>query len=306
MPEWINERLQAGGGLVKVGRDPRLRQAVHRARVAGLLTRLLPGIYCLPESATDFEIRVKALYLHAPDAVLTGRAAARAWWPDLDVPIIEATRRGSAAPASGFRWSQRVIPLDDTIDLPGGARATGVAATVLDLVAELGGTVIDEALRLKVVTLAAIRQALSSRHRSRGNALRRHLVEDSRDQPWSEAERLFHRILREARLPWRFETNFHVESATGVRALDAALPELKLAFEIDGYEYHGTRRAFVRDRKGDITLSRAGWSTHRLAATTVEDERDWVLESVCELTFARAAELGIAPRQVLPRRRGAA
>ena len=55
-----------------------------------------------------------------------------------------------------------------------------------------------------------------------------------RDRPWSEAERGFHRIVRGLRLPWSYRTNDKVVVGPRIAYFDLALPELRLAFEVDG------------------------------------------------------------------------
>lgn len=88
--EALRERLAAGRGVIRC--RPGERAAVSRASARGQLVRLLPGVYCEPGLAADFETRARALHLLDPDALLVGRAAARAtWWPDLPVPEVVAT-----------------------------------------------------------------------------------------------------------------------------------------------------------------------------------------------------------------------
>lgn len=270
-------------------------RAFSRAERAGLARRLLPAIYCEPGLAEDLTTRVRALLLADPDAVLLGRAAAAAsWWPELEVSTVAAVRRTTVAPAAGFSWSQRAIPLDRIAETDG-VRFTDPALTVLDLIPDLGGSAIDEALRRRVVTLPELHAALAELPGRRANGLRRELLDDSRDEPWSEAERRFHRILREAALPWRFTTNHPVAVGEDQFFLDVALPELLLAFEVDGYEHHGDKVSFVADRVRSVQLSIAGWHVHGFAAVTIEDEAAWVLEAVRSLAWARARELGLIP-----------
>ena len=293
--EAIRERLAAGGGVIRARRAE--CSGLVRACARGELARLLPGVYCEPGLAREVETRVRALYLLDPDAVLLGRAAARAtWWPELPVPEVAASRRSHARPPSGFHWTDRAIPLDRTVDLPGGIRATDPALTVLDLVPELGGVAIDEALRRGASTLTELARALDEGPGRVGNVLCRRLLRDSRDEPWSEAERAFHRLLRRAALPWRYATNLPVHLPDATYVLDAALPRLRLGFEVDGRQHHGAATAFVADRRRDVRLGLAGWAIHRFAAATVSDEPDWVIAALRVLSNARAVDLGLRCR----------
>lgn len=244
----------------------------------------------------DLAIRIMALRAADPDAILVGRAAAAAWWwPELQVPTVEAVRRSAVAVAPGYGWSQRWIPPDHIVTVKG-LRLTSPAVTVLDLLPELGGTAIDEALRRRAIALPALWAALVDLGPRPHNRMRRLLLDDSRDEPWSEAERAFHRILRGARLPWSWTTNKRISLAHGYIYLDAALPGLKLAFEVDGREHHGTPHAFVADRVRDVEAALAGWQVHRFAAITVADHPDWVRRAVERLAHLRARALGLSPR----------
>jgi hypothetical protein len=64
----------------------------------------------------------------------------------------------------------------------------------VDLCAAFGGDAIDQALRTRAVTLATPIVPWSSPGR-KGNRSKRELLLDSRAEPWSQAERLFHRLL---------------------------------------------------------------------------------------------------------------
>jgi hypothetical protein len=61
-----------------------------------------------------------------------------------------------------------------------------------------GGDAIDEALRARATTLQDLHCALQLTCARIGNAARRRLLVDSKDEPWSAGERKFHRLLRDA------------------------------------------------------------------------------------------------------------
>lgn len=282
----LEELLRAGGGSVVASWSPKV---VRRAYLAGALVRVLPGVYARP----GVDARVAALAQRDPRAVLVGRAAAAlTWWPDLPVPLVRAIRSGGGPhrDAQGFAWVRRPVP-DQHIERCGGIWLTDAATTALDLIPELGGRAIDEALRRRAVRLVDLESTLRDLPRQRGNTERRRLLADSRDEPWSEAERLFHRILRGLRLAWPYQTNHLVMLATGRIYLDVGLPALRLAFEIDGRSFHASERAFVSDRERDLELALVGWRVHRFAATTLRDRAAWVAETVRRLVAGRAAEL---------------
>jgi very-short-patch-repair endonuclease len=76
-----------------------------------------------------------------------------------------------------------------------------------------------------------------------GNRTKRQLLLDSRAEPWSAPERLFHRLLRDAGITgWQANRAVIVNSSTFY--LDVLFRRLKLAIEIDGRLYHTGADAF--------------------------------------------------------------
>jgi hypothetical protein len=69
--------------------------------------------------------------------------------------------------------------------------------------------------------------------------------------------------------------------------VDFCWPELRLVAETDGFEHHGTRAAFERDRAKDAVLIATGWRVVRFTERQVRDEPVWVA-SVLELTLRSA------------------
>lgn len=66
--------------------------------------------------------------------------------------------------------------------------------------------------------------------------------------------------------------------------LDFALPNIKIAFEVDGFSYHGDKEAFNRDRRRDLDLKLAGWKVHRFDGDLVRDDTPKVIQIAAELT----------------------
>lgn len=265
-----------------------VQQAVHK----GELERILPGTYTAAGAVT-LQAKAVALSRRHPDAVIAGRAAAALiWWPELRTPTLEAITRHHLAPARGFTWRRGTV-LPELIVETNRIRLTAPALTVLDLIPELGGEVVDEALRRRVVTLPQLWDTLSLTPQRVGNGERRRLLDDSRDEPWSAAERRLHRLYRGLDLPWRYRTNLRVALAHGAAFLDLAIEELKLGFEVDGREHHTSATAFTRDRTRDPELTELGWVIVRFAATTVEDDPAWVEARLRGIIAGRAAELGL-------------
>jgi len=262
-----------------VADHPDLKSSIGRAARAGELTRVLPGVFIPATEPVEWRVRAQAVSLAKPTAVLTRQtAAALTWWPELDVGSVTAALPTSVKPGLGIEFERRQIPGSLVADLEG-RRVTCAALTVLDLIPDLGGTVIDEALRRRAVSLRWLWHALRLTRYRRGNDERAALLIDSRDQPWSELERLAHRELRRAGLTgWVANHCVTVDGRSFF--IDVAFPLLKLALEFDGFEHHGSYSSFVADRSRDVLLARSGWRTLRFCLATLDSMADEVSDVV--------------------------
>jgi hypothetical protein len=131
--------LRDGGGVLARRDHVRLVPAIDHALRAGRLRALLPGVYVGAGAAPDLAVRARALMAWSPDAVLTGRAAARlAFWPDLAVDDVEAAARRVQAQTPGYRLERRAIDPELVLERDV-LRSTPPALTALDLCSTLGG-----------------------------------------------------------------------------------------------------------------------------------------------------------------------
>ncbi len=267
----MNEELEAlllTEGLINVRGHRHLARRVAREVGRETLVRLLPGIYAAPKDAHDFQVRAKALALADPNAIFVRHTAARlTWWEELSVPRVQAVTR--RAPAEGFSFEQRSIPPDLRV---AGTQAyvTAAALTVLELIGSMGGKPISEALRRGATTLEELREAIGMMPGRRGNKERWRLLLDSAHEPWSELEREAHRLMRDAGIDG-WVTNHPVVVGEKLHYLDIAFPELRLNFELDGWEFHSGYSSFVEDRRRDVNLSKAGWSVLRFTDPSVDE-----------------------------------
>jgi hypothetical protein len=146
-----------------------------------------------------------------PDAVVFGGAAARmSFWPDAPMRTIDVAAPTRVASRPGYTFSRRHIPAELVVERAG-LRFTTPALTAIDLATFECADAIDIALRTRVATLEGMYEALRLTPNRAGNQQRLRLLIDSRNEPWSAAERLAHRILRAARLTG-WEANFAVFS----------------------------------------------------------------------------------------------
>jgi len=155
------------------------------------------------------------------------------------------------------------------------------ALTALDLCSELGGDAIDVALRTRAATLGDLWRALELTPNRSGNTVRRQLLRDSRDRPWSPPERRFHRMLRAAGLTgWSGNVTVH---GPGWRyCLDVAFEADQLDVEIDGREHHSSPSAFEADRRRQNRLVQAGWTVLRFTPGMIDGDPEGVIATVVE------------------------
>ena len=63
-----------------------------------------------------------------------------------------------------------------------------------------------------------------------------------------------------------------VQAVVEGHRVDFCWPERRLIVETDGYEYHGTRAAFERDRAKDAQLTVRGWRVLRFTEPQVRED----------------------------------
>lgn len=261
----VERLLRAGHGVIARRDHPELADCLaHLVRV-GRLSPVLPGVYAEAQLAEQPRTRMLAAAAWRPAGVLTGTAAARlTFWPEVAVGDVTLAMSSRHLPQHGFDWQRRTIP-PELVGRAQGLACTVPGLTALDLCLTHGGDALDVVLRSRRATVAQLHEVLCLTAGRRGNADRRRLLLDSRDDAWSPAERAAHILLRaEGITGWT--GNYPLWLAGTCYYLDIAFPERKLAIEIDGRAYHSDRDAFERDRwrQNDIVL--AGWRVLRFTA----------------------------------------
>ncbi|HSN12347.1 MAG TPA: DUF559 domain-containing protein, partial [Propionibacteriaceae bacterium] len=260
---------------------PQARTTAESARDAGRLVRLLPGTYVRTDARDDFATRCAAVARWCPDAVIVGAAAARlTFWPDLVVRHIEVARRGYVPHAPGYLFERRRIDPEFVVRRHG-VRIAAPSLTAVDLVPVLGGDAIDTCLRARAARLEDLWAALRAHPSRSGNAERQRMLLDSRDRPWSAAERLSHRLLRRHRIVgWTSNLEIHVGEVTYF--LDIAFRRARLAVEIDGRLHEDDRAVFESDRYRQNALVREGWRVLRFTYGMLVDRPQYVVDLIRE------------------------
>lgn len=270
-------RLLDQDGVISRRAHPELEAALRRLARRGDLVRVLPGVYASARSAGATRVRIAALMAYDLDAVLTEAAAASvSFWPSIKVETVTCAVRHRREPQRGFVFARRVIP-PELVSESSGLRHTSVALTALDLCESRGGDAIDRALRLRRTTLRHLHRALELTPARDGNRVRRELLLDSRDEPWSAAERVLHRLLRAAGITgWKANRSLVVDGATYYPDALFSGP-VRLLIEVDGREYHSGAEAFESDRWRQNLLILDGWCVLRFTWRMLEERPDEVL-----------------------------
>lgn len=277
------ERILRQHGYLARAEHPHLRHQVEYLRRHRLVVALAPGFYVRAGTEDDVDLRIRVAAAWHPDGIMTGAAAARlSFAPMAEVPtIVMATRRKRRAPR-GIRLVRCELP-DEHVTEREGIRLTRPALTALDLSRHDDGAAIDQLLREGLVRLDHLWRALKATPYRLGNPIRRAMVHDSRDLPWSPAERRTHRLLRDARITG-WETNQRISLPQGRHGfLDITFDDVRLAIEVDGYGYHGqveNRANFEQDRWKQACAVADGWTVLRFTWRQLTEEPDWVVAVV--------------------------
>lgn len=243
-----------------------LAGSINHAIRTGRLVPLFPGTYA---RETSFDLLTEALFEWDPDAVLVGGAAAKlTWWPELPHDVVHAAvTRQLRRDVPGVSLERRRIP-PELVITRAHLRVQHPSASTLDLARITGPSAIDEALRRRVVTISSLRWAHSLMPGRRLNTVVARYLRDSADEPWSALERQAHHLLHKAGISgWR--ANYRVRVSGNTYFLDAAFPGRRLALEFDGWQFHGDRASFIRDRERDVALRMAGWTVLHFTAETL-------------------------------------
>jgi very-short-patch-repair endonuclease len=263
--------------------EPALATSVDALVRKGELRPVLPGVFTWSSAPQTFDLRVLALSRWAPEAVLLRGSAARlTFWSSCPTEVVEcALRRRASAP--GFLFAERRLP-PELVSRRRGLGLTTPAMTALDL-ADTDTEAIDLALRTRSATLDQMRDALRLTPGRRGNQQRLVSLVDSRDEPWSAAERLAHRLLREAGIGgWR--SNHPVTVDGRLFYVDVAFVRSRVAVEIDGRLHELDPGVFENDRWRQNALALDGWTVLRFTWAMLTRHPEVVVRTVREALAA--------------------
>ncbi|HEX5614146.1 MAG TPA: hypothetical protein VFZ83_03230 [Acidimicrobiia bacterium] len=265
-----------------------LTQRQLTRRLGRALMPVQPRVYRVAGSPATYEQWVLAAVLAGgPGTFASWRAAAALFELDgfprqpieITTPADRRTRLGGVlvhdTRISGIRH----------VDVIAGIPVSSAARTVCDLTAALPlgrvARVLDESLRRRLTTLEEVRSVyfdLKHRGRRRSTVMRTLLEErlGGLEPGGSAPEVALVRTLVGAGLP--APTQQHEIRIGEMRfLLDLAYPELRIAIEYDGWEFHSTRGAFDADRNRGNLIVTDGWVLLRF---TSKSSREEVVETV--------------------------
>lgn len=240
---------------------------VTRMTRSGALHRLHRGVYAVGHLALPpFAAEQAALLACGEPSLISDRSALYLWGLAARPPDVHVTAVGHhCRRRSGIRV--RVLPAIDQRDIRHrqGIPLSSPCRTLIDVAATVGPAELEDALAearvRKLVRDGELEAALKRVGRVRGAAaMRRFLAHEGGPAiTRSTAERRFRTLLRQAELPqpqsnWRaagYEVDFLWEAE-------------RVVLEVDGWRFHGHRRAFERDRKKDMVLRDAGYLVIRV------------------------------------------
>jgi hypothetical protein len=258
------------------------RSAVRRRVRAGTLHALHGGrVY-----ATGLApLSVRGRYLGGviacgKGAALSHRSAADLWGirPNATRVEVSVPQGGGGAPGVQVHRTRMLDPRDFTTK--DGIPVTTLARTLLDLSAvvrahELAAA-IDRAERLRIFDLSAVVDVLDRANGRKGaKALRRAIAAYEPSTQKSKLERRFKELLKTTPDMPTPTFNAAVEGEQATHEVDAFWPAEKLAIQLDGFEFHRTRRDRERDADSDADLELAGLRVMRLTwdDVAVHEER---------------------------------
>lgn len=248
-------------------------RAVRSALASGRIRRVAKGVYALPEAPPA----LTAARSHG--GVVSHLSAAQHWGlgiinpPALPHVTLDPSRvrRRTGLPCI-LHWAS--VPALDDVTTP--------VRTVLDCLRTLSLgealAVADSALRSGCVEQDEL---LDAAGRLRGPHRRRIFevaaLADGRSE--SVLESALRALLIERGVEG-FVPQVVVQDSGFSARLDLANPALRVGLEAEGFEYHGTRRALVKDCRRHVNLTIRGWTILRFTWEDVMFDGEWVVDAV--------------------------
>lgn len=252
------------------------------------LVLVQPRVLAAPTTPLGPEAHLLAVVLSSPDVVLAGRTAA--WRYGLttpgavvDVGLPAQRQRVLLEPARVRRLAPSLLRATRAVD---GMRSVSVETAVVQsaehAAADCVVAVVEAAVRGRLTTVDRLRTAC--RRGVAGSALLRLVLDDMADGAVDRWPRRLRRALEHAGIT-DLESEVRCTSSSGeVVYLDLLCRRAHRAVEVDGWESHGRRTAFVADRRRDRWLQQElSIATTRVAASELQRDLPGVVRELLPL-----------------------
>jgi len=265
--------------------------AITRRAAAARLHRVHRGVFSVGHAVLGDRGRLMAAVLARGHGALVSHASAAALWelrvnPSMLIDI--TTHRSGRRSLAGLRVHRPRTLREDEVATRHRIPVTTPARTILDLAATLSERdlqrTLDEAHVRRLATVSSLDAIARAHpgHHGAGNltrALRHHAPGTTLTR--SKLEERFIALCDRHHLP-RPSVNTRVAGLT----VDFLFEAQRLVVETDGWQFHGHRAAFERDRRRDAALARAGYRTLRFSHDQLTTEPHAVIATI---VAARAA-----------------
>ena len=241
---------------------------IKRLIRAGFLHPIFRGVYAVGHLALPPFAKEQAALLACGEGSLITGPSALYLWGILDVAPADVD---VTVPGRHCRKRRGIrLRLVDAIDehevrRRHGLRVVFPARALIEFAAEASfdqlGDAVAQARIKSLIREGELEAAVARVRRIRGAAQMRAFLHGEKEPAItrSRAERMFRRFLRQARLP-QPNTNVLVAGCE----VDFLWPAERVVLEVDGWKFHGHRRAFESDRKKDMILADAGYHVIRV------------------------------------------
>ena len=272
--------MDADRAIVRLARDQHGLVSARQLRALGLDTRGIrrrvvrgwlidrgDGVFQAGPIAGPCASEMAALLRYGDRSTVSDGTAAVQWeLRPARHGLVELTLATGAAERPGVRVHRRKLT-DDDRTVHRGLRITTPARTIADLSPSMPAVDLQRLIEEAQLRRLASRTQLEAYGPGRP-ALRAAL--HAHDEPQltrSEAERRMLELIRAAGLPAP-RTNVRVNGLE----VDLFWPAQRLIVEVDGYEFHGSRPAFERDRRRDARLLAVGYRVLRVTWRQLVEE----------------------------------
>lgn len=273
--------------------NKRLATAVRR----GLLEQPFRDVFTVVGRHSALTGDWAALLAAGRTAVLAAWSAARALhmvWPQRPHgPACLALPPGEHRRLAGVVMLRHGLRACDVLTAPGRPATTTRPRTVVDCLRlaprALRGQMLDEALYQRWLSVDDLVDQAHAVHGQHGAPVLRELLRGVASGARSAAERLAQKVLARSGIGgWLWNHPVVLPDGT-IAVLDAALPELRIAVEIDGRGYHSAPAEFQHDRTRQNALVAAGWIVLRFTWYDLKRRPDYVVAAVGAAARSRAS-----------------